>query len=409
MHLPPVQSAPPPAPPAFAPPVIADPAPRGRGGFGAPPGSARPGDEPRRRRGLALAAGATLLALGAGTLGGVIGASLDDDGSARPVGPSSQAPVVAPSGQGASVDVPSVAELDVAGVIAAVGPSVVTVNSLSDGRVFGTGSGVIITSDGEIVTNAHVVDGADSVRVRLDGETEPRDAEVLALDASNDLALLRIDSTGLPVATIAAPDDVAVGEPVVAIGFALALDGGASVTTGVVSALERTLITEIGALGGLIQTDAAISSGNSGGPLVNADGEVIGINTAVATGNATRSASNVGFAISARILLAEIDALRAQANGETVPEGFLGVTIEDRTDGGAGARIVEVTPDSPAGEAGMRSGDVVVEADGRPVSGQGGLIAVIRDGRPGDQLTLTVLRNGERLELTATLVARPAE
>jgi putative serine protease PepD len=376
-------------------------------------GPSLPDRPPRRSRGLAFAAGATLLALGAGTLGGIIGAALDDDGGRR-IGPSSQAPVVAPSGQGASVDVPGpggpgTGGIDVAAVVDAVGPSVVTVNSLNDGRVFGTGSGVILTSDGEIVTNAHVVDGAEAVRVRLDGETEPREADVLALDASNDLALLRIDATGLPAATIAAPDDVAVGEPVVAIGFALALDGGASVTTGVVSALERTLITEMGALGGLIQTDAAISSGNSGGPLVNATGEVIGINTAVATGNASRSASNIGFAISARILLSEIDALRAQASGEAVAEGFLGVLIEDRVDGGAGARIVEVTPGSPADDAGVRTGDLVVEADGRPVGGQGGLIAVIRDGRPGDQLTLTVLRGSERLDLTATLSARPAD
>jgi putative serine protease PepD len=254
-----------------------------------------------------------------------------------------------------------------------------------------------------------VVDGADRVVVRLAGETEPREAEVLAADAPNDLALLRIEATGLTPATIAQPDDVRVGEPVVAIGFALALDGGASVTTGVVSALDRTLVTQIGALGGLVQTDAAISSGNSGGPLVNARGEVIGINTAVATGNATRSASNVGFAISARTLLAEIDTLRAASDGEAPAEGFLGVSIEERIDGGAGAVIAEVTAGSPADDAGIEVGDVVVAADDRPVGGQGGLIAAIRGGRPGTDLTLTVLRDGERLELTATLVERTAE
>lgn len=361
---------------------------------------------PRRRGPWPLVVGAVALALAAGSVGGVIGAAVDDDPSAS--GPSSQAPTVAAE-TGEPVSVATIADLDVAGVAAQVGPSVVTISSLTGGQVFGTGSGVIITSDGEIVTNAHVVAGADEVRVRLDGETEPREAEVLALDEPNDLALLRIDATGLTAAVIAQPDDVNVGEPVVAIGFALALDGGASVTTGVVSALERTLITENGALGGLIQTDAAISSGNSGGPLVNADGQVIGINTAVATGNATRSASNVGFAISARTLLGEIETLRAQAGGEAPVEGFLGVTIEDRTDGGAGARIVEVSPDSPAADAGMRAGDVVVQADGRAVSGQGGLIAAIRDGRPGEDLTLTVLRDGERIDLTATLVERPAE
>ena len=395
MEFPPLSSAPgsfpPPAPP-FPP---------------APTGPTGPHTARRRRR-WPLAVGAVALALGAGGVGGAIGAQLADDGGAS--GPSSQAPIVAGgAGDDTGTGVMSLADVDVAAVAEKVGPSTVTITNLVGGQVFGTGTGVIITSDGEIVTNAHVVDGADEVRVRLDGETEPRDAEVLAVDAPNDLALLRIDATGLPAATIAAPDDVRVGEPVVAIGFALALDGGASVTTGVVSALDRTLVTEIGALGGLVQTDAAISSGNSGGPLVNARGEVIGINTAVATGNATRSASNVGFAISARTLLAEIDTLRAASGGETPPEGFLGVSIEDRNDGGAGAVIVEVTADSPAAEAGIEVGDVVIEAGGRPVSGQGGLIAAIRDGQEGTELTLTVLRDGERLDLTATLVARDAE
>ena len=158
----------------------------------------------------------------------------------------------------------TVGDLDVAGVVSLVGPTVVTVSSIVDGELAGTGTGVIITADGEIVTNAHVVAGADEVRVRLDGETEPRKATVLAVDEPNDLALLNIDASDLAVATIAAPDAIRVGEPVVAIGFALGLDGGATVTTGVVSALERTLVTNFGALGGLIQTDAAISSGNSG-------------------------------------------------------------------------------------------------------------------------------------------------
>ncbi len=360
-----------------------------------------------RRRRWPLVAAASVLALGSGVAGGVIGAQLAVDDSGP--GPSSRAPIVAAGDDQVGTRVMSLADVDVAGVAAKVGPSTVTITSLVDGQVYGTGTGVIITADGEIVTNAHVVEGADEVRVRLDGETEPRDADVLASDPPNDLALIRIEATGLSAATIAAPDDVRVGEPVVAIGFALALDGGASVTTGVVSALDRTLVTETGALGGLVQTDAAISSGNSGGPLVNSNGEVIGINTAVATGNATRSASNVGFAISARILLSEIETLRAVAGGETLAEGFLGVAIEDRNDGGAGAVIVDVTADSPADKAGIEVGDVVVEADGRPVGGQGGLIAAIRDGRPGTELTFTVLRDGALLDVTATLVTRQEE
>lgn len=355
---------------------------------------------PRRWPLVAAVAGLTLVA---GGVGGVVGASLaDGDGG---VGRTRSPLLIAND----DVDTQLVGSLDVEAVADQVGPSVVTVASLQGGTLVGTGSGVILTADGDIVTNAHVVAGADEVRVRLVGETEPRTAKVVASDPSQDLALLDIDATDLPAATIAAPDDIRVGEPVVAIGFALALDGGPSVTTGVVSALDRTLVTDNGALGGLIQTDAAISSGNSGGPLVNAEGQVVGINTAVATSNATRAVSNVGFSISARTLLGRLDSLRATVDGTELQAGFLGVSIEDRTDGGSGALIVEVSENSPAADAGMQVGDVVVAVNGRPVAGQGGLIAEIRGGGPGTELTLTVLRDGKTIEVTAKLVERTAE
>ncbi len=403
----PGQGFPPPAlplhqQPEFAPPQQSPSSPEGPG---------------RSARRWPVATAALALALVTGGIGGLVGASIAADDSnaassaeiatassgATPVSSSSPS-LSTPSGGGAIVGV-----LDVGAVADRVGPSVVTVISLSDGQLVGTGSGVIVTSDGEIITNAHVVDGADEVRVRLVGETEPREATLVAADPPQDLALLKIEATNLPVATIAAADDIRVGEPVIAIGFALALDGGPSVTSGVVSALDRTLVTESGALGGLVQTDAAISSGNSGGPLVNAEGEVIGINTAVATGNEMRAVSNVGFAISARTLLGRIDALRSSSDGDSLKEGFLGVSIEERTDGGSGAVIVDVTTGSPADDAGLRAGDVVVAVNDRPVAGQGGLIAEIRSGGPGTELVFTVLRDGETLELTATLVERAAE
>lgn len=402
----PGQGFPPPAlplhqQPEFAPPQQSSSSPEGPG---------------RSARRWPVATAALALALVTGGIGGLVGASIAADGNdatssvqvattssgATPVSSSSSS---SPSSAAGSV----VGVLDVGAVADRVGPSVVTVISLSDGQLVGTGSGVIVTSDGEIITNAHVVDGADEVRVRLVGETEPREATLVAADPPQDLALLKIEATNLPVATIAAADDIRVGEPVIAIGFALALDGGPSVTSGVVSALDRTLVTESGALGGLVQTDAAISSGNSGGPLVNAEGEVIGINTAVATGNEMRAVSNVGFAISARTLLGRIDALRSSSDGDSLKEGFLGVSIEERTDGGSGAVIVEVTTGSPADDAGLRAGDVVVAVNDRPVAGQGGLIAEIRSGGPGTELVFTVLRDGETLELTATLTERAAQ
>lgn len=395
----------------FPPPTV--PLPQ-QSGFGASPQPERPNDRRPSGRRWPVAVGVCALALVTGGVGGVVGASLaDDGGSPVPVATTAPESSVAPADtslvSGDRGDGSTAQLLDVGDVADRVGPSVVTVVSLSGGQLMATGSGVIITADGQIVTNAHVVEGADELRVRLAGETEPREATLIASDPPQDLALLQIDATDLPAAEIAAADDVEVGEPVIAIGYALALDGGPSVTSGVVSALDRTLVTELGALGGLIQTDAAISSGNSGGPLVNARGQVVGINTAVATGNDSRAVSNVGFAISARTLLGRIDALRSSGDGASLKEGFLGVSIEERTDGGTGAVIAEVTDASPADEAGLRPGDVVIAIDGRPVAGQGGLIAEIRSGGPGTVLTLTVLRDGETLELTATLVERAAQ
>ncbi|MEP4651102.1 MAG: trypsin-like peptidase domain-containing protein, partial [Ilumatobacter sp.] len=212
--------------------------------------------------------------------------------------------------------------LDVAQVAEFVASSTVTV-SADVGVGVSLGTGIIITEDGEILTNAHVIEGADSVRVRLAGETEPREATVLAADRGNDLALLRIAGDGFEAATFADPDSVRLGDEVMAIGFALGLDGDPSVTLGIVSALDRSVGGGDVFLDGLIQTDAAISSGNSGGPLVNAAGEVVGVNTAVARDTAVFTATNIGFAISAAEALPIIDTLRAQSQGAPRTEAFL--------------------------------------------------------------------------------------
>lgn len=302
--------------------------------------------------------------------------------------------------------------LDVGKVIDHMAASVVTIsadvqNELGQGQSVGTG--VIISSDGEIVTNAHVVKGASEIRIRLAGETEPREARLLAADAGNDLALLRMNGDGFDAATFADPGSIHLGDEVVAIGFALGLDGDPSVTLGIVSALNRTIGTEGAFLDGLIQTDAAISSGNSGGPLVNAAGEVVGINTAVARDTATSAATNVGFAISVREALPVIEALREQSAGEARTEGYLGVGLDERRDGGQGAVVASVTAGTPAAAAGMQDGDLVVAADGDAIDGATGLIATIRDLAPGDSTTLTIMRAGEPIDITVTLVERPAD
>jgi putative serine protease PepD len=168
------------------------------------------------------------------------------------------------------------------------------------GSQTGTGAGTgIVLEDGYILTNAHVVSGAEDIEITVPGDDTPRAAELVASDESSDVALLLVEeTTGLVPADLGDADELQVGDDVVAIGNALALEGGMTVTQGIVSALDRTIETDTGDLTGLIHTDAAISSGNSGGPLVNAQGEVVGMNTAVAQSSGSISASNIGFAIS---------------------------------------------------------------------------------------------------------------
>lgn len=368
---------------------------------GNPPPPPPPVVVQRRRRLGGL--GATLaVALLAGAVGAFLGVRAADetDTVAQPSRREIQVADTAGSsdlGSG-SIDVPA--------VLGVMEPSVVTISSTVQGGGASTGTGVVLTADGEILTNAHVVEDATSVRVRFAGEVDPRSATVLAADSGNDLALLRVDVDGLTPAVFADPDSIRVGDEVIAVGYALGLDGDPSVTRGIISAVDRTLLGDDGALDGLLQTDAAISSGNSGGPLINARAEVVGINTAVYRSDAMTAANNVGFAISAGEALPIIEDLRARANGERRVEGFLGVGINDRDDGGQGAIISEVTPGSPADSAGLRVGDVVLEADGSRVNGSAGLIAAIRDAAPGDDVVIVVQRDDQRLEVTATLVER---
>ena len=196
-------------------------------------------------------------------------------------------------------------ELSVAEIVDGLADSVVSIETTVSFRrgpfeaeANGAGTGVVL-DDGYIVTNAHVVDGASEVEVTVPGTGATIVAEIVGTDPANDIAVLHVDDTsGLVPASLGSSEQAAVGDSVVAIGNALALEGGLTVTQGIVSALDRSVETEEGTLDDLIQTDAAISSGNSGGPLVNDHGEVIGINSAVATSGGGVSASNIGFAIS---------------------------------------------------------------------------------------------------------------
>ncbi len=358
---------------------------------------------PRRRIGVLIVAAVF------GLFGGIIGtyvaqeANLVDLNNSESTTQITSAPVVVTGDDGA------IGDTLVAMVAERLANSVVTISTtISDeqGGGRGVGTGVVLTSDGEILTNAHVVEDASDVVVRFAGETEPRVAKILATDTGNDLALIKVEATGLVAATFAKPGSVKIGDTVVAIGYALALDGGPTVTLGIVSALKRTIETDSGALNSLIQTDAAISSGNSGGPLVNLKGEVVGINTAVARGDYESAANNIGFSISVDEVLIVIEQLRAQANGVDRQEGFLGVGLAAREDGGQGAIITNVQPNSPADKAGILVDDVVLAVDGEPIDGQAGLVAAIRDAVPGQTVKIEIFRQGTRLSFEATLIAR---
>ena len=395
------------------------------------PNAADP-SEPKSRRGLLI----SFLVVLAMVLGGFVGAQIAQSGDDSSTTDSTEVPSTvvdeadtsgngvptAPTGDApgssnepvATAPATNDAEpaLNVAEVLKKIQPSVVTIIAITEagmnpGRA--TGTGVVITSDGDILTNDHVVDGADNVSVLFAGDTEPTPATVLAVDMGNDLALIHVDKTGLTPAVFADPSSIDIGDEVVAVGFALDLDGGPTVTRGIVSALNRTIVSGDGALDGLIQTDTAISSGNSGGPLVNTRGQVIGINTAVFQSSGEVAANNVGFSISVAEALPVIEELRAQANGQARTEGYLGVSVLDRNDGGLGAMIAEVSPGSPADLAGMKVDDVVIQADGSPVDGQPALVAAIRDKSPGDSIKIDVLRDGQRITLTAKLIERPTQ
>lgn len=339
---------------------------------------------------------AAVAALAGGT-GAAVAVTLDDD----PVPGAAVTEVPAAVGRSVLLDEGT---LDVAGVVDAVGPAVVAIRTEVGGRPggAGAGTGVILSAEGEVLTNAHVVEGATTIRATLAGEATSRTATLVGADAGADLALLRIeDAEGLPAAELGSSSAMAVGDDVIAIGNALALRGGPTVTRGIISALGRSLETEGGTMTGLLQTDASISSGNSGGPLVNPAGEVIGINTAVAASGAGRAAENIGFAIAIDQALPILERLR---NGtEAADPGVLGVAVDDPRDGSRGAVVASVDEGGPADDAGLGVGDLLTAVDGTPVDGAAALAAAVGAHGPGDEVVVSFTRDGEARLVTVLL------
>jgi S1-C subfamily serine protease len=284
----------------------------------------------------------------------------------------------------------------------------------------GTGTGVIYDAAGHIITNAHVVAGAKSLRVSTtDGRSFT--ADLIGSDAQTDIAVVQVKADGLPAAALQRDGKADVGEWVVAIGHALGLPGGPTVTQGVVSALGRT-VQEPGAnnqpgpfLFDLLQTDAPINPGNSGGPLVNLAGSVVGINTLTAgvTANGI-PAQGIGFAVSLATAMPVADEL--VKNGK-VAHAYIGIAYAPLTPGlaaqlgvkaGQGAIVTAVVGGSPADKAGIKPGDVITMIDGTTLQSESDLARAISQHRPGDMVKVTVLRGSAEVVLDVTLGERPS-
>ncbi len=280
----------------------------------------------------------------------------------------------------------------------------------SGGSSGGEGTGFVISADGVIVTNSHVVENARGrIEVEFSDGTKQA-AELLGRAAEFDLAVVKVDAKNLPTAKLGTSDEIQVGDQVVAVGNALALQGGLSVTQGIISGKGRPVPEESTGitLYDMLQTDAAINPGNSGGPLVNANGEVIGINTALAGGS-----QNVGFAISIDSAKAVIAQLRL---GKKVEVPFLGVSTSEVTPAIArsqnlqvkqGAWVQDLTRGSAADDAGIQQGDVIVKIAGRDVTGPEAVGSAIRRYSVGDSVDVVVERDGKTEVIKVVLGSRP--
>jgi len=389
-------------------------APAGAGGYGGtvPPQRGRLSAGQKVGAGLALAA----MAVGGGVVGAFTATSLNGGTTAQA---SSSSPVVSQVGNVTTV----------ADIAQAVQPSVVSIE-IRTAAGGGEGSGVVLSEDGLILTNNHVVEAGgqggpgSQVTVKFsDGKSAS--AKIVGTDPATDLAVIKAEGvSGLTKASLGDSDRLKVGDSVLAIGSPLGLSG--SVTAGIVSALNRTLTVggdqgrqqlppgwgrqqpgggAATTIGGAIQTDAAINPGNSGGALVNAAGEVVGINTAIAT-NGGEGSIGVGFAIP--ITTANQVAQQLIENGK-VSHAFLGVSMTDATGDAGGALVGQVTEGSPAAEAGIRQGDLITKINDTAVDEAATVVGAVRGFKPGQQVSITYVRDGRPHTVTVTLAERTGE
>ena len=311
-------------------------------------------------------------------------------------------------------------------VAARVSKAVVDINTeVGGGQASGTG--MILSSDGEVLTNNHVVEGATSIAVNIAGQPRSYKATVLGVDTGADVALIRVQGvSGWPTVTVADSSTLKVGEAVIAIGNALGRNGAPTVTAGTVTALNQSIsaATDSGPpeqLSGLIQTNASISPGDSGGPLVNSAGQVIGMITAGSGGGRRRASTSTGFAVPSNTAVSVVNQVRSgrEANGVTIgAPGYLGVEVRDLTPALAsrlglrttsGALVAGVVSGSPADSAGIGQDSVIVAVDGSPVSSSSDLGPKIRAHKPGDRIQVSwVDSGGHRHDASVALASGPA-
>jgi putative serine protease PepD len=335
-----------------------------------------------------------LAALGGGTVSAVLvagvllGTGLGDEST--PASSTPTTPVVSSGGSDSDL---------VRSVYAAASPSVVSVRAGS-----GSGTGFLVDGDGTIVTNAHVVGESSQVQVRFADDGPLHDARVLGVDASTDLAAIQVDASaaeGVRPLSLADSADVQVGDAAVAIGYPLGLDRTA--TAGIVSGLERQIEAPNGfSIDKVIQTDAPINPGNSGGPLLNSSGQVIGVNSQIATAGGSGGSVGIGFAVPANTVR---DVLPELKRGATPEHAYLGLSTTPAS--GGGAQVQQATAGGPAARAGLEPGDVVTRVDGEDVQAPNDIAAAIDDDDPGDEVEVTVRRGGDERTLTVTLGQRP--
>jgi putative serine protease PepD len=345
---------------------------------------------------------AAVIALGAGSIGGFVGYAMHGDTSAASTG------LQASTGGGTGT-APVVDRSSLASIAAAVQPTVVDIVVANSDE----GSGVVFTSDGYIVTNNHVVAAAQGGDVTVtfnSGKKIP--ATIIGTDPKTDLAVIKVNATGLTAATFGDSDKVQVGDTVLAIGSPLGLQS--TVTAGIISALHRT-ITEGGqqsdpfsapaasvTIGDAIQTDASINPGNSGGALVDTNAHVIGINSAIATASGSNGNVGVGFAISSNKVKSVAQQL---IKGGKVSHPYLGVSIGDASNGGA--QIQQIVSGGPAQKAGLQVGDVVTKVNNTPIANSQDLVGAIQGSSVGATLTITIQRNGNVSTVTVTVGEAP--